>query len=41
MGLLGVIVVRPETYDEVSNRIAYNHADTAFGHEYLFLHTEI
>ncbi|MDH3813928.1 MAG: multicopper oxidase domain-containing protein [Acidobacteriota bacterium] len=41
MGLLGVIVVRPATYDELDNRIAYNHADTAFGHEYLFLHTEM
>ncbi len=37
MGLLGVIVVRPAMGDHY----AYNHPDTEFGHEYLFLHTEM
>ncbi|MEW6218949.1 MAG: multicopper oxidase domain-containing protein [Thermodesulfobacteriota bacterium] len=37
MGLFGVIVVRPAT----SPKQAYNHPDTRFDHEYLFLLTGI
>jgi len=37
MGLLGVIVVRPAR----GENFAYDHDDTEFGHEYLFLTTEM
>jgi FtsP/CotA-like multicopper oxidase with cupredoxin domain len=37
MGLLGAIIVRPGMGDSY----AYNHADTYFDHEYLFLLTEM
>jgi hypothetical protein len=40
MGLLGVIVVRPTGYNDI-NRTAYGTEATAYGHEYLFLHTEM
>lgn len=40
MGLVGAIIVRPATYSD-SNRIAYNHAGSAYDHEYLFLLTEM
>lgn len=36
MGMLGAIVVRPSVPNQ-----AYNHPDTAFDHEYLFLLTEM
>ncbi len=41
MGLLGAIIVRPTGYDAATNRIAYGHSDTAYDHEYLFLHSEM
>lgn len=37
MGLVGAIIVRPSLGDNY----AYNHADTSFDHEYLFLLTEM
>ncbi len=40
MGLLGAIIVRPTGFDQVTNRTAYGHPDTAYDHEYLFLLTE-
>lgn len=36
MGLVGTIIVRPATANQ-----AYNHADTAYDYEYLFLLTEM
>jgi len=36
MGMLGAIIVRPSVPNQ-----AYNHPDTAFDHEYLFLLTEM
>jgi FtsP/CotA-like multicopper oxidase with cupredoxin domain len=41
MGLVGAIIVRPTGYNAVSNRIAYEHADSDYDHEYLFLLTEM
>lgn len=41
MGLVGAIIVRPTGFNDVSNRIAYEHADSAYDHEYLFLLSEI
>ncbi len=41
MGLVGVIIVRPAGYNAVTNRIAYNSADTAYDYEYLFFISEI
>jgi hypothetical protein len=40
MGLLGALIVRPTGFNP-SNPTAYNHPSTAYGHEYLFLLTEI
>ena len=40
MGLLGALIVRPTGFN-ASNPTAYNHANTAYNHEYLFLLTEI
>ena len=40
MGLLGALIVRPTGFN-ASNPIAYNHPQTAYDHEYLFLLTEI
>jgi hypothetical protein len=40
MGLLGVIVVRPAGFDP-SAPTAYGTEATAYGHEYLFLHSEM
>jgi hypothetical protein len=37
MGLVGAIIVRPS----LGAQYAYNHADTEFGHEYLYLITEM
>lgn len=41
MGLVGALIVRPSTYDAAANRIAYNHADSLYEHEFLFLLTEM
>jgi hypothetical protein len=47
MGLLGVIVVRPSAVPTggapgtTAAEYAYDHKDSYFGHEYLFLHTEM
>jgi FtsP/CotA-like multicopper oxidase with cupredoxin domain len=41
MGLVGTIIIRPNGFDQDTNRIAYEHADSAYDHEYLFLHTEM
>ncbi|MFZ5998023.1 MAG: multicopper oxidase domain-containing protein [Nitrospirota bacterium] len=41
MGLVGAIIVRPTGYNETTNRIAYNHANSTYDHEYLFLLSEI
>ena len=41
MGLIGAIVVRPPLFDIDTNRIAYNHPDTWYDWEYLFLLTEM
>jgi FtsP/CotA-like multicopper oxidase with cupredoxin domain len=48
MGLVGALIIRPDTYvarpeGEIvgGNQIAYNHVDSAYDHEYLFLHTEM
>jgi FtsP/CotA-like multicopper oxidase with cupredoxin domain len=40
MGLFGALIVRPYGYDEMAGR-AYNHADSAYDHEYLFLLSEM
>ncbi|MBI5889606.1 MAG: multicopper oxidase family protein [Nitrosomonadales bacterium] len=39
MGLLGALIVRPANGDPLHH--AYDHADTRFDHEYLFLLTEM
>jgi manganese oxidase len=39
MGLVGAIIVRPSLMDPMHH--AYNHMDSMFDHEYLFLLTEI
>jgi hypothetical protein len=39
MGLLGALIVRPNGYP--ANSQAYNHADSAYDHEYLYLVTEM
>jgi FtsP/CotA-like multicopper oxidase with cupredoxin domain len=41
MGLVGAIIVRPNGFDQATNRTAYGHPDTAYDHEYLFLLTEM
>lgn len=40
MGLVGAIIVRPSGYDAASPR-AYNHPDSSYDHETLFLLTEM
>ena len=40
MGLLGALIVRPTGFN-ASNPTAYNHPNTAYNYEYLFLLTEI
>jgi FtsP/CotA-like multicopper oxidase with cupredoxin domain len=40
MGLLGALIVRPYGFDPMAGR-AYNHADSAYDHEYLFLLSEM
>jgi FtsP/CotA-like multicopper oxidase with cupredoxin domain len=41
MGLVGALIVRPTGYDAVSNKIAYEHPDSAYDHEVLYLLTEM
>ena len=41
MGLVGAIIVRPTGFDPATNKIAYEHADSAYDVEYLFLITEM
>lgn len=41
MGLVGTLIVRPAGYNATTNKIAYNHADSAYDHEYLFFISEI
>lgn len=41
MGLVGALIVRPAGFDAVANKIAYDHPDTNYDHEYLFLITEL
>jgi FtsP/CotA-like multicopper oxidase with cupredoxin domain len=40
MGLIGALIVRPYGFDPMAGR-AYNHADSAYDHEYLFLLSEM
>ena len=40
MGLVGAIIVRPNGFDE-NNPTAYNHPETAYDREFLFLITEM
>jgi len=40
MGLVGALIVRPAGYDALSPT-AYNHPDSMYDHEYLFLLTEM
>jgi len=41
MGLQGVLIVRPTGYNAISNRIAYEEAETDYEQEFLYLLTEI
>lgn len=41
MGLVGAIIVRPDMDTGLATGYAYNHADTAFDHEVLFLLTSM
>ena len=41
MGLVGALIIRPDTYHPETNKIAYNHDDSAYDREYLFLHSEM
>jgi hypothetical protein len=41
MGIVGALIVRPVVMGEVMTMQAYEHPDTAFDHEYLFLLTEM
>ena len=41
MGLVGALIIRPDGYVEGVNQIAYNHPDSLYDREYLFLHTEM
>jgi hypothetical protein len=40
MGLLGALIVRPFGFDHMNPR-AYEHADSAYDREFLFLHSEM
>jgi hypothetical protein len=40
MGLLGALIVRPHGFDPANPR-AYEHADSAYDREFLFLHSEM
>lgn len=41
MGLVGTLIVRPTGFNATTNKIAYDHPETAYDWEYLFLLTEI
>jgi len=41
MGIVGALIIRPVVGPEVMTMQAYEHPDTAFDHEYLFLLTEM
>lgn len=41
MGLVGALIVRPAGYHATDNPIAYDHADSRFDREYLFLLSEM
>lgn len=41
MGLVGAIIVRPTGYDPATNKIAYNHPDSSFDREMLYVITEM
>jgi len=41
MGLVGALIVRPQDYHPVTKKWAYNHSDSQYDYEYLFLLTEM
>jgi len=41
MGLVGALIVRPQSYHPVTKKWAYNHTDSRYDYEYLFLLTEM
>jgi len=41
MGLVGALIVRPQGYHPVTKNWAYNHPDSQYDYEYLFLLTEM
>jgi len=41
MGLQGVMIVRPESYNVATNRIAYNESETDYDQEFLYFLTEM
>ncbi|MHC4616858.1 MAG: multicopper oxidase domain-containing protein [Planctomycetota bacterium] len=41
MGLVGALIVRPPGYHPVMKKWAYNHVDSQYDYEYLFLLTEM
>lgn len=41
MGLVGALIVRPAGFDPGTNRIAYNHADSAYDREFLLVLSEM
>ncbi|PKN29472.1 MAG: hypothetical protein CVU64_08075 [Deltaproteobacteria bacterium HGW-Deltaproteobacteria-21] len=41
MGLVGALIVRPTGYNASSNKIAYNHPDSAYDREVLYILTEM
>jgi len=41
MGLVGALIVRPAGYNADTNKIAYNHSDSQYDREFLYLLTEM
>lgn len=41
MGLVGALIVRPDGFNPVTKNWAYNHLDSQYDYEYLFLITEM
>ena len=41
MGLVGALIVRPDGFNPVTKNWAYNHPDSQYDYEYLFLLTEM
>jgi hypothetical protein len=41
MGLFGALIVRPTGYDPMMDKRAYDHTDSAYDYEYLFLFSEM